>query len=221
MKTSLFSPRRAVLFGAFCAAALPLLQGCFPLVAGGVVAGAVMIADRRTSGTYVDDQSIEMKAGSLIKQHFGTLNHVNVTSYNRNVLLTGEVRDEQTQAEIQRLAGTVANVRAVTNELVIAPPSSLGDRANDAMISTNVKTRFLNDGKFHANHVKVITEAHTVFLLGIVTHAEGDEAAELARSSSGVQKVVKVFEYIDGNRAEVLDHSNAHRNDPPEVPEAP
>lgn len=218
MKPSLFSARRAVLLGAFFAATVPLLQGCFPLVAGGVVAGAVMIADRRTSGAYVDDQSIEMKVGSLIKKHFGTLNHVNVTSYNRNVLLTGEVRDEHAHAEIQRLAGTVANVRAVTNELVIAPPSSLGDRANDTVISTNVKTRFLNSGKFHANHIKVVTEARSVFLLGIVTRAEADEAAELARTSNGVQKVIKVFEYIDVNQAEVLDHTSTNRNDSPEAP---
>lgn len=218
MKPSLFSACRAVLLGAFFAATVPLLQGCFPLVAGGVVAGAVMIADRRTSGAYVDDQSIEMKVGSLIKKHFGTLNHVNVTSYNRNVLLTGEVRDEHAHAEIQRLAGTVANVRAVTNELVIAPPSSLGDRANDTVISTNVKTRFLNSGKFHANHIKVVTEARSVFLLGIVTRAEADEAAELARTSNGVQKVIKVFEYIDVNQAEVLDHTSTNRNDSPEAP---
>jgi len=218
MKTSLFSVRRAVLLGAFFAAAVPLLQGCFPLVAGGVVAGAVMIADRRTSGAYVDDQSIEMKVGNLIKKHFGSLNHVNVTSYNRNVLLTGEVQDEHAHAEIQRLAGTVANVRAVTNELVIAPPSSLGNRTNDTAISTNVKTRFLNSGKFHANHIKVVTEARSVFLLGIVTRAEGDEAAELARTSGGVEKVIKVFEYIDANPVEVLDRTDANRNDPPEAP---
>jgi osmotically-inducible protein OsmY len=197
MNTSWLPSRRTLLRGAFVIACLPVLQGCFPLVALGVGAGAVMIADRRSSGAYVDDEIIEWKTKSLISQHFGSINHVNITSYNRNVLLTGEVESENARAEIQRLAATVPNVRAIINELVVAPPSPMSARSNDSFITTNVKTRFIDGNKFSANHIKIVTEANTVFLLGIVTHAEGEAAAEIARSSRGVNKVVKVFEYVD------------------------
>ncbi|MDR3088074.1 MAG: BON domain-containing protein [Azoarcus sp.] len=217
--TRFLTVRRTLLFSAFATACVPLLQGCFPLVAGGIVAGAVMVTDRRSSGAYLDDESIEWKTKNLIGKHFGSINHVNVTSYNRYVLLTGEVENENVRNEVQRLAGTVANVRAIINELVVGPPSSVGNRGNDGLITSNVKTRFLNNDKFSANHVKVITEANTVFLLGIVTREEGDQAAEVARTSQGVKKVVKVFEYINADEARDFDSRNAPTpGSPPEAP---
>jgi osmotically-inducible protein OsmY len=211
--------RRALLAGALAIAGATLLQGCVPLMFAGVGAGALMVTDRRTAGTYVDDESIEWKAANLIRKHFGTINHVNVTSYNRNVLLTGEVQDENASAEIQRLAGTVANVRGVANELVVTPPSSFQSRSNDAAITTGIKAKFVNNKVFVPNHVKVVTEAGVVFLLGIVTQAEAEHAEEITRNSKGVKNVVRVFEYIGENDARAA----IRRDDsPPETaPEAP
>lgn len=217
--TTLSSARRALLVGTFAIAGVTLLQGCFPVMAVGIGASALMAADRRTTGTYVDDESIEWKVSDLIRNHFGTINHVNVISYNRNVLLTGEVQNESVSAEMQRLAGTIQNVRAVANELVVAPPSTLTSRSNDSAISTNVKSRFLSNKAFSANHIKVVTEAGTVFLLGIVTHAESDAAAEVARTSKGVKRVVKVFEYIGESEAQAVDaRDNNTSGSPPEAP---
>ncbi|MDR2092374.1 MAG: BON domain-containing protein [Azoarcus sp.] len=211
MKTPLFPLRRALLSGAFVLASIGLLQGCFPLVAAGIGAGAVMIADRRSTGTYVDDESIEWKIADLIRKNFGTLNHINATSYNRNVLLTGEVQNESVRAEVQRLASSITSVRSVVNELVVGPASSLTDRGNDGSITLNVKARFLNNGQFTFNHIKVVTEAGVVFLLGLVTRTEAEQAAEVARTSRGVKKVVKVFEYIGEGEAQRIDSTNSER----------
>jgi osmotically-inducible protein OsmY len=225
MNTAWFPSRRALLRGAFIAACLPVLQGCFPLIAVGIGAGAVMIADRRTSGAYLEDESIEWRTKSLFSQHFGTLNHINATSYNRNLLLTGEVESDNVRAEAQRLAATVPNVRSIVNELIVGPASTMSARSNDSLITTNVKTRFVDGSKFSANHVKIVTEAGTVFLLGIVTRNEGDAAADIARASKGVNKVVKVFEYIGEGDAQRIDETN-RTNPPPATsddtpPEAP
>jgi osmotically-inducible protein OsmY len=211
------SARRALLVGMCAVMALPLLQGCFPVMVAGIGGAALVAADRRTAGAVAEDQSIEWKVASTLRKHFGTLNHINTTSYNRNVLLTGQVQNEEVRAEAGHLTSTVANVRGVFNELVIAPPLGFGARSNDTAISTNVKTRFLPAGGFKANHVKVVTEAGTVFLLGVVTRAEGEEAVKIASDSKGVKTVVRVFEYIDENEAKVLD---ARNNDslPPEAP---
>ena len=216
--TSTSPARHALLVGACAIALATLLQGCVPVMFAGIGATALIVTDRRTTGTYVDDETIELKTANLIRQHFGTLNHVNVTSYNRNVLLTGEVQDESASAEIQRLAGTVTNVRAVVNELVVAPPSSFASRSNDTAITGNVKARFLNNKVFTPNHVKVVTEAGVVFLLGIVTQAEAEHAAEITRTSSGVRKVVKVFEYIGENDARAAIGRNNGPDSPPEAP---
>jgi osmotically-inducible protein OsmY len=212
--------RRALLIGAFALSGATLLQGCVPAMFVGVGAGALMATDRRTSGTYVEDESIEWKASNLVRQHFGSINHVNVTSYNRNVLITGEVQDEHTSAEIQRLVGTVSNVRGVANELVIAPPSSFQSRSNDAGITTIIKAKFVNNKVFVPSHVKVVTEAGSVFMLGLVTQAEAEHAEEIARTSSGVKKVVRVFEYIgeDDPRANIRRNEDAPPSSPPEAP---
>ena len=222
MKTKPTSPvsryaRRALLAGALAAVCVPLLQSCVPLAVVGVGAGALLLADRRSSGAFVDDESIEWKISDLIRKNFGSINHVNATSYNRNVLLTGEVQNEQVRTEVQRLASSVPNVRTVVNELVVGLPSSLSSRSNDSMITTNVKSRFVGGG-FAPNHVKVVTEANVVFLLGIVTQAEGKRAADIARTSRGVRKVVKVFEYVAENDARVMESRNVENTNPPEAP---
>jgi osmotically-inducible protein OsmY len=172
-----------------------LLPGCAPLVVGAGAAGALsMSEDRRSSGAQLDDQSIEWRSSSRVGERFGAKVHVNVTSYNRNVLLTGEVPDERTRGEIDKLVRAVPSVQATTNELVVAELTSLGSRTTDSYITSKIKTRFLDAAKFSAMHVKVVTEAGVVYLLGTVTDKESAEAVEIARTTGGVRKVVKMFE---------------------------
>lgn len=172
------------------------LQGCFPLAAIGVGATALVVDDRRSAGIYIEDENIEWKARSVLIDKFKDA-HVNVTSYNLSALLTGEVADEKTKADIGESIRRVTSVKGVTNELAVGGKSSLGARSNDALITTNVKARFLGAKGFSSNYVKVVTEANVVYLMGIVTKEEGDAAAEVARTTSGVSRVIKVFEIID------------------------
>ena len=173
------------------------LTACVPVVAGGAAAGGLMAADRRSSGAYIEDQEIELKASKAIDDSLKSNVHANITSYNRHVLITGEVSNEANKAKAESLVKPIQNVNSINNQLVIGANSSISARSNDAYITSKVKTNFLTENKFAANHVKVVTENGTVFLLGLVTHKEGDDAAEIARTTSGVKKVVKDFEYID------------------------
>lgn len=173
------------------------LQGCFPVVAAGVGAGVLMAQDRRTSGAYVEDEAIENKAISKIGQLYKDNVHVNVTSFNRNVLISGEAPNETVKAEIGKLVAGIENVRNVNNELVISGVSSLTSRSSDSLVTSDVKLRFMQSKRFNADHVKVITENGTVFLMGIVKRAEADAATEIASTTGGVQRVVRLFEYLD------------------------
>ena len=179
-------------------AALPLVHGCAAVVLGGTAAtaGYVVGEDRRTVGTLAEDQSIEAKAGGRVTEKFPDA-HVNVTSYNRMVLLTGEVPSAEAKTEVERIARAVENVKGVYNELRVGPPSALSQRTNDAYVTSKVKARFLDAQRFNPVYVKVTTEAGTVYLMGIVSKKEAEDATELARTTSGVQKVVRVFEYTD------------------------
>ena len=156
-----------------------------------------MAADRRTSGIYVEDENIELKAVKKMETNLGEYAHVNVTSYNRNVLLTGEVPDDATKAKAEALLKEIENVRAITNEIVVGPKSSLSSRSNDTYITSKVKTKFVTENQFPANYVKVVTENSVVYLMGIVNKTEADAAVEIARNTDGVTKVVKVFEYLN------------------------
>lgn len=173
------------------------LTGCVPVVATGVGVGIMMAEDRRTSGTYLIDEENELKAANRIREAFGAGTHASVTSYNRRMLLTGQVPDEATRAKVEEIAKGVPNVREIQNELVVGGVTTFAARTNDGYITAKVKTRFLEDKRFNAHHVKVVTEAGTVFLMGLVKREEGDAAAELAARTGGVTKVVKVFEYMD------------------------
>ncbi len=173
----------------------PLLSGCIGLAATGVGAAAFMVDDRRTAGTYVEDENIEWKVFGIVRDRFKGA-HVNATSYNRKVLLTGEVADDAARKALEDAVRGVPSVVDVANELIVAGNSSLASRGNDSAITGNVKSRMLGNGKFSPNHVKVVTEAGTVFLLGLVTAAEADAAVEIARSTAGVTRVVKVFEIL-------------------------
>src|SRR6058998_2344210 len=172
-----------------------MLNGCIPLVITGVGAGALAATDRRSAGTQLDDEIIEDKILATVVDRYSNDVHINVTSYNGNVLLTGEVPSERARSDVANIARTTEKVRTVQDELVVGPVTDLGSRSNDTLITSKVKARFVEAQKFQINHVKVVTERGTVYLLGVVRHDEGDAAADIARTTSGVQRVVKVFEY--------------------------
>lgn len=186
-------------------ASAPLLSGCFGAAVVGVGASALMVSDRRPAETYLTDEGIELRAATRLREQFGDQVHVNITSYNRSVLLTGEVPDAARRAAVERIVGQVPNVRAISNELQVSGISSLSARSNDSFITSKVKARFVDANSFGANHVKVVTEAGTVYLLGIVTQREADAAVEIARTTGGVMRVVRVFEIISDAQARQLD----------------
>lgn len=178
---------------------LPFLAGCVPMFAIGTAAGTgtYISEDRRTSGMFIEDEGIELKGSRRIYQQFGNTVHINVTSYNRIVLLTGEAPNATIKADIEKLMMGVDNVRKIYNEIAVAGNTSLASRSNDTLITSTVKARFLAERKFQINHVKIVTENKVVYLLGVVTRQEADNAAQIASSTAGVGKVVKVFEYLN------------------------
>ncbi|MDN4056804.1 BON domain-containing protein [Massilia sp. YIM B02769] len=178
------------------AALLGALQGCVPLVMGGAALGAAATMDRRTLGAQTEDKSITVKAEVQIPKIVGDAGHVNIASFNRKVLLTGEVRDEAMKAKVEAEVRRIENVVSVINELAIAGPSSYTSRSSDALITTNVKASLVEMKTISATSFKVVTERGTVYLMGRVTQREGDLGAKIAQSVSGVQRVVKIFEYI-------------------------
>jgi osmotically-inducible protein OsmY len=173
------------------------LQSCVPVAVVGVGAGVMIVQDRRSKEAFIEDQSIETKAIELIDKQFKSVMHVNVTSYNHNVLISGEVPDEYTKTEIGKIVSDISSVRNINNDLAISSISSLASRSNDGLITSNVKLRFLNDKRFNVDHIKVVTENGTVYLMGLVNRVEADAATDVASTTKGVQRVVRLFEYLD------------------------
>jgi osmotically-inducible protein OsmY len=178
-------------------ALLPILSGCMAVAIGGVAAtGFIVGEDRRTVGTITEDQGIELKAANRIEEKIKDA-HVNVTSYNRAVLLTGEVSTEAAKADAERITRAVENVRSVFNELQVSGNASVQARTNDSVLTSKVKARFVDASKFSPVHVKVVTENGVVYLMGMVNKKEAADATEVARTTGGVRKVVRMFEYLD------------------------
>ena len=190
------SPHRLIL--AMCAAALmtSTLTACLPLVAGGVASGALLAADRRTSGAQLEDEGIELRALNRIRTNIGERVHVNLTSYNRQVLLTGEVPSAQDKAAVEQIVSRVENVSGVVNDLEVASASTLGQRSSDTLVTGRVKAALIDARDLQFNAFKVVTERGVVYLMGRVTQREADRATAVARSTTDVQKVVRVFEII-------------------------
>lgn len=185
-------------------AASSLMSACAPLLVGGAVMGtSLMVTDRRTSGTQVEDQSIELKAMTRTREAVGERGHVNATSYNRTLLLTGEVAADSDKVAVEQAVAKIEGVRTVVNELVVAGSSSLAARSNDAILTSKVKASFIDAKDVFANAIKVVSERGTVYLMGRVTEREANRASDIARGVSGVQKVVRVFEVI--TEAELAD----------------
>jgi osmotically-inducible protein OsmY len=166
------------------------------VVAGAAAGTALVATDRRSVGAQADDEAIELKIGNNIGTGYGDRVHVNVTSYNGIVLLTGEVPEPGLVATIGEIARTTAKVRRIHNELVVAAVSPLGSRTDDSYITSKVKSRFVEANKFSATHVKVVTDRKVVYLMGLVKREEADAAAQIASTTSGVVRVVKLFETI-------------------------
>jgi len=174
-----------------------LLTGCAPLLIGGAAVGSMMVfSDRRTSGTQLEDQSIEMKAVNRARDLVGERGHVNATSYNRVVLITGEVPTEAERTAVEKSIAQVENVKSTVNELAVMGPTSMTARSNDAVLSSKVKATFVDAKELQANAFKVVSERGTVYLMGRVTEREAERATELARSVAGVQRVVRVLELL-------------------------
>ena len=175
---------------------LTLLNGCAVLLGGAVVGGALSYNDRRTAGTQLEDEAIELKAVSRVNAALGERGHVNITSYNRSVLITGEVPAETDRLLVEQTITRVDNVRATTNELMVGFSSSISNRSNDTILTSKVKAAFIDTKDLQSNAIKVVTERSVVYLMGQVTEREASRAAEVARSVGGVSKVVRVFEVI-------------------------
>ncbi len=172
------------------------LSACAPLVVGGAALTGLMAVDRRSSGAQVEDEAIELRAGIRMRDELGSRAHVNVTSYNRQVLLTGEVPDEAAKNRAEQLASGIDNVRAVVNELAIMAPTSLSQRSNDTLISGKMRASLVDARDLSSPAFKVVTERGTLFLMGRVTQREADRATQIARGVGGVQRVVRVFEIL-------------------------
>ena len=187
---------QTVVYGAVLLASLASLSACAPLIVGGAVMTGVMATDRRTTGTQVEDESIEIKVANAVRQDLGDRVHLNVTSFNRQVLLSGEVRTAADKERAEKLAQSQENVNSVVNDLAVMPVSTLTQRSKDTVITGRVKASFVDAKDLQVNAVKVVTERGIVYLMGRVTSREAKRATDIARSISGVTKVVRVFEEI-------------------------
>ncbi|HEX5697012.1 MAG TPA: BON domain-containing protein [Rhodoferax sp.] len=180
------------------------LSACFPIIVGGAVVGTMVAIDRRTSGVQLDDQNIELSASSAVSNKFGERVHVNITSYNFRVLLTGEVPTLEDKRLVEQIVTGQKNVRSVVNELAVQGNTSLSQRSNDAWLTGRAKAALLDAKDLNVNAFKVVTERGIVYLMGRVTQREADRSSEVVRSIGGVQKVVRVFEIISEEELRAL-----------------
>jgi osmotically-inducible protein OsmY len=186
-----------VLFTALAAASLVgALSACAPLIIGGAAVSAMVAVDRRTPGAQIEDETIELRGGSRVRDAVGAAGHVSVTSYNRQVLLSGEVPNEQAKQAAEQVMARVDNVRGVVNELAVLPASTLGQRSADALVTAKVKASFVDARELYVGAFKVVTERGVVYLMGRVTQREADRATQVTRNISGVQRVVRIFDII-------------------------
>ena len=186
--------------------ALPLLQACVPaVIVGGTTAGVFSIHDRRTTGTQADDEGTEWKAASRIPAQYKEGTHANFTSFNRMVLITGEVFTEEAKQAIGETTRSIEGVRGIYNELQVAPASSLSSRSNDSFIDSKVKARLVDTKEISAPHIKVVTERGQTYLMGIVSQRESQIAISVARTTQGVRKVINLMEVLPDDEIRRLD----------------
>jgi osmotically-inducible protein OsmY len=198
-----------VLTGVVLAAALSSLSACAPLLVGGAVMTGIVATDRRTAGTQLEDEAIELKVASAVRQDLGDRIHLNVTSFNRKVLLSGEVRMQADKERAEKLAQSQENVLSVVNDLAVAIPSSVTQRSKDLVITGQVKAAFIDAKDLQVNSIKVVTERGIVYLMGRVTAREAKRASDIVRGIGGVTKVVRVFDEISEEELKRLSQSTS------------
>ena len=180
------------------------LSACAPMVVGGALMGSLVATDRRTSGAQLEDEGIELRAASRIRENLGDRVHISVTSYNRQVLLTGEVPSAQDRALAEQIVAKVENVRSTVNELAVLGNTTLTQRSSDVLVTTRVRAGLVDARDLFANAFKVVTERGTTYLMGRVTQREADRATEVVRTTQGVQKVVRLLEIISEDELKAL-----------------
>ena len=193
MTTKFSSPLLAV---ALAATLLATLSACVPLVVGGAAMSAMIAVDRRTSGAQLEDEGIELRSASRLRDAFGDRAHINITSYNRQVLLTGEVPNDAARQQAEQVMSRVENVRSIVNELAPAGNTTLVQRSSDVLVTGKVKASLVDAKDLYAGAFKVVTERGIVYLMGRVTQPEADRATAIARQVGGVQRVVRIFDII-------------------------
>lgn len=191
-----FEPRRFTLVLLVVGSTLTTLTACFPLAVGGAVVGGLVATDRRTTGTVVEDEGIELRSASRIRAAMGDRGHINVTSYNRQVLLTGEVPSVQDKQQVEQIVAGVDNVRHIVNELAILGNSTLTQRSSDSLVTGRVRAGLIDASDLSANAFKITTERGTTYVMGRVTAREAKRATEVISGTTGVQRVVRILETI-------------------------
>lgn len=200
-----------VLTGVVLAAALSSLSACAPLLVGGAVMTGVVATDRRTAGAQLEDEAIELKVSSAVRRDLGERVHLNVTSFNRKVLLSGEARSQSDKDRAEKLAQSQENVQAVVNDLAVASPSSVTERSKDIVITSQAKAAFIDAKDLQVNSIKVVTERGVVYLMGRVTSREAKRASDIVRGIGGVTKVVRVFDEISEEELKRLSQAPAKK----------
>ena len=188
--------------------ALPLFQGCVPVVIGaGAAAGVMSAHDRRSTGVQTDDETMEWKAAARIPEQFKASSHLNFTAFNARLLISGETNSAEAKAAIGEAVEKLDNVKQVYNEVAVAPVSPLGNRSNDSYITSKLKARLVDSNQLSANHIKVVTENTVAYLMGIVTEREAKVAVQIARTTDGVRKVVNIMEVVPDAEIKRIDSS--------------
>lgn len=200
-----------ILSGLVLVTALTALSACTPLLLGGAVMTGIVASDRRTTGAQVEDEGLEIKVASAVRQELGERVHLNVTSFNRKVLLTGEVRGQADKERAEKLALSQENIQSVVNDLVVGPASSLTQRSKDLVTTSQVKAAFIDAKDLQVNSIKVLTERGTVYLMGRVTSREAKRASDIVRGIGGVTKVVRVFDEISDEELQRLSQPTANK----------
>ena len=213
---------KSLLLSALASALLAgALSGCAPLIIGGAAVGAIVTTDRRTSGAQLEDEGIELRGGSRVGAAMGERAHINITSYNRQVLMTGEVPDEQARQRAEQVMSQVENVKGIVNEIAVMPTTSFAQRSNDALITGKVKASIVDDRSLFVGAFKVVTERGVVYLMGRVTQREADRATQIARNIGGVQRVVRMFEIITDEELQRIVPPGIRGGGPATAPAAP
>jgi len=184
-----------VLTSLVAAALAAALSACAPLIIGGAAVGAMVTLDRRTSGAQLDDESIELRGASRLREALGAV-HVNINSFNRQVLLTGEVPNEAAKQTAEQVISRVDNVKGIVNELAVMSSTTLAQRSSDTLVTAKVRASLVDARDLYVTAFKVVTERGTVYLMGRVTPREADRATQMVRTIPGVQRVVRIFETI-------------------------